>query len=82
MTIKRRINELEKMAGIVKEITIIFIRRSIINESGDEISGNPQCQGWEDTSRCRRCQEFCNNPQINESGLAVFRVECSGCNGV
>lgn len=74
MDIKRRIENLEKKAGVDKEATFVLIKNAI--------RVNTACEGLEDTERCPPFNKFKQGPRgINEFGFAVFQFPCKGCKG-
>ncbi len=76
MNVETRIKRLEERAGVDKEIKFILVKNSI--------DGNPECPAFKgDTDTlCVRFKEFRRKPQVNETGFAVFWMECGGCEGV
>lgn len=73
-TIQRRIAELERKAGLDKEIRFIIIRTNIF--------GKPECPAFRNTDNCPRYQEFRRKPRVNDNGFAVFSFDCESCEGI
>lgn len=79
-SIEKRIQKLEKKAGIDKDIISIRLVRFISPNENE----NPKCPAFTgDTHKlCIRYKEFCQTKLVNDNSISFFLLDCEGCEGV
>lgn len=79
MTIRRRIDNLEKRMGSDKIIKAFVIIR---NHAKDFALRNAGCEAQKDMDLCPEYQKAKQYPKVNPNGAVIFRPPCGDCAGL